>query len=837
MATGKKNIIYGHRGKGHHPHHLKIGKASRVPAPLPNWAKEGCKDPRIKDKAFLATLNRLTDSDHIFGGIDKVQNREEYLKNPTVFLPLIIDLDEEFGDCCEWDSAKAEKLEHDIHRELAGRRVNAVGRDEWFHASLEDDDDPDLVRNTIRKILGKVPGTPYAANERPHQYWGRMRIADAVEGSTESPHIMLELAPRFGKTSFILGYWKLNANVPVLVVPSYILSSHHSFHKAVRKWDVGDDVLCIDMTEERAADKIKNALDSNQKVLLTISMFSDEERVEKYDDVFVAIDDVETVVYVDEADDGGHTKRSQNVVRRLMISDKFRTFLHGTGTNIERASHHGHPIARLIRVTYTDLLEAQEGRGFLFESEADGRRQIGDEEKEALKVLRGDMETYVKRLRNIVRPVHYRLDISPELKNKLEADLRQTPSWSAIHASTRSSEWIKSIFRNMLHEDYASQNIGWYLPDILQEVAESKETELPPEPRAYMFFGSSTISGLHRMKEAAEQALPMFICECLDSTVTNNRDAEELVNSLLWRAKAEGKEGVLVFSMKMGSRSFSVPNVSVVVECYDGGGIYTAHQKHSRALTPGHGKEFGLVVNLSFDPNRVPPYVRHLADQATQELGNDDDLSEILASKLRVHSLFKYSEDGEKPLLSVQVEDLERIALDSNRIADMMLLDKSMIDSILEDPTLLASMAMITKASSDLSNALEKKLDRVLEKTESTSTEESSGITEQTEGGDEEQNEVNLTQDDVLAILRHAVIVTQNIGLQISHTEANTVSEALDIIKQEGLEADLQSWLGGVEIDIFKKILANLKSSHLDSAFRVARSASNNKWLDEYRGE
>jgi hypothetical protein len=242
-----------------------------------------------------------------------------------------------------------------------------------------------------------------------------------------------------------------------------------------------------------------------------------------------------------------------------------------------------------------------------------------------------------------------------------------------------------------------------------------------------------------------------------------------------------------------------------------------------------------LVVNFSFDPNRVPPYVSHLTHQATQELGNDDDLSEILASKLRVHSLFKYSEDGKNPLLSVQFEDLERIALDSNRIADMMLLDKSMIDTILEDPTLLASMAMITKASSDLSHALEKKLDRLLEKTESTSTEESSGITEQTEGGDEEQDEVKLTRDDILAILRHAVIVTQNIGLQISRTEANTVSEALDIIKQEGLEADLQSWLGGVEIDTFKIILSNLKSSHLDSAFRVARSASNFKWLEEYK--
>ena len=32
------------------------------------------------------------------------------------------------------------------------------------------------------------------------------------------------------------------------------------------------------------------------------------------------------------------------------------------------------------------------------------------------------------------------------------------------------------------------------------------------------------------------------------------------------------------------------PEITVVMDCYDGGSIHVAHQKHSRALTPGPTK-------------------------------------------------------------------------------------------------------------------------------------------------------------------------------------------------------------------------------------------------------
>ena len=75
--------------------------------------------------------------------------------------------------------------------------------------TLSLNDDAETLKNQIIKLiqrgLGQSEGRDYEALERPHQYWVRKRLFDLAETNGKQWDAMLELAPRFGKTSCIMG--------------------------------------------------------------------------------------------------------------------------------------------------------------------------------------------------------------------------------------------------------------------------------------------------------------------------------------------------------------------------------------------------------------------------------------------------------------------------------------------------------------------------------------------------------------------------------------------------------------------------------------------------------
>ena len=146
-------------------------------------------------------------------------------------------------------------------------------------------------------------------------------------------------------------------------------------------------------------------------------------------DLFSVTNEYDAVVYVDEADFGSHTKQSAFITELAAShTEKMRHVLHGTGTNIERASRHGRKLVDLVRVTYSDLLEAKEGKGYLFvEDPQTHSSSTGEDETKALEEFRDKSEKWQDKLKNIVTPVYVKLSVSEELRKSFEEDTKLTP--------------------------------------------------------------------------------------------------------------------------------------------------------------------------------------------------------------------------------------------------------------------------------------------------------------------------------------------------------------------------------------------------------------------------
>jgi len=80
---------------------------------------------------------------------------------------------------------------------------------------------------------------------------------------------------------------------------------------------------------------------------------------------------------------------------------------------------------------------------------------------------------------------------------------------------------------------------------------------------------------------------------------------------------------LIIISNQMGSRSYSISEIQASVIAYDRGSVDTTIQKVSRCLTPGNTfsgelKEYGHIVDLSFDPNRSENIEKLLVEEIMQ---------------------------------------------------------------------------------------------------------------------------------------------------------------------------------------------------------------------------
>lgn len=231
-----------------------------------------------------------------------------------------------------------------------------------------------------------------------------------------------------------------------------------------------------------------------------------------------------------------------------------------------------------------------------------------------------------------------------DLKRK-EADLfadgdDSLPSWTKF---SKNPHKAKSFWRNMLRAIF----LGESMPSR-DELNLTYQTNSNGSGVYMMFLpGGMRNENLLIAGQLAKDSLPEFdvVC-CTGANGVTNKKSESIVNSAILDAKQNNRR-LLILSVVLAQRSFSVGEIDTVLLAYDGGQEGATIQKCSRCLTPEQVNKVGRIVSLSFDPNRDDKFDAMLLDTAAR-LADKRNMGMEQAVRLVINSipLFMCDEHG-----------------------------------------------------------------------------------------------------------------------------------------------------------------------------------------------
>jgi len=212
---------------------------------------------------------------------------------------------------------------------------------------------------------------------------------------------------------------------------------------------------------------------------------------------------------------------------------------------------------------------------------------------------------------NIVKRKFYMLQVD-DLKKDVEAlDEKVQPSWIKIWGKPNGNKaFITKLFHSLTGEEALRQELN--LSNLTGESID-----------CFMMLVSANKKEMKQIVEIAERALPNYHIKPLNGDYTSNKQAQYETTKEINEARIAGKDGVIVIANQMGSRSYSISEIQATVIAYDRGSVDATVQKVSRCLTPGktyvgEKKEYGHILDLSFDPNRSENVERLLVDEIIQ---------------------------------------------------------------------------------------------------------------------------------------------------------------------------------------------------------------------------
>ena len=212
---------------------------------------------------------------------------------------------------------------------------------------------------------------------------------------------------------------------------------------------------------------------------------------------------------------------------------------------------------------------------------------------------------------NIVKRKFYMLQVN-DLKKDVEAlDEKVQPSWTKIWGKPNGNKaFITKLFHSLTGEEALRQELN--LSNLASETID-----------CFMMLVSANKKEMKQIKDIADRALPNWHIKILNGDYTSNKQAQYETTKEINEARIAGKDGVIIISNQMGSRSYSISEIQATVIAYDRGSVDATVQKVSRCLTPGNTytgekKDYGHILDLSFDPNRAENIERLLVDEIIQ---------------------------------------------------------------------------------------------------------------------------------------------------------------------------------------------------------------------------
>ena len=624
---------------------------------------------------------------------------------------------------------------------------------------------------------------------RPHQEWVNARILDRYDGSRTVVQ-PANLCARFGKTLAGLDLFK-KSGLQVMVVASYWLSANQSFVSTVLdgKFDITCDVAVI----KPIYSEYKAAIERGQRVLIDASLHQDASDLDQ--ELISALSEVQSLVYVDEADFGAWTTSSRESAAQY-INTNSNLVIVATGTNIDRAliGSTG-TIEEPITVSYLDLIEAKRGEGMLFSE----YQPTGELESAVVDSIRSNPTKWSARLDNIVEVACLNLEVNPELATQLNTeDATKRPNMTKVFSKSN-NQVLKSAISDILFNEEGADVFGLY-------EAEYGSIESP----ALMVFIPGTKADVNNMVKVGKTMTgDDYNWVALHGDDYTNRKAEGVVKDII--GNGTGYRTVIV-SCSMGARSFSVPNIIGVVNCIDGGSIGTSVQRSSRCLTPGMDKLMGLIVNYSFNSARSSSFETDLISSALDQPGTDTDGA--IRRVYRLANFFKKDEFNYLTQLS-EVEFSEYVTSPEN--IENMAAGSIDINGLLSNEDLLKALSAVgvTTENKEWSGVVEKA---------------TTYISSQNEQNKEVDTEAKAVRDLIRKIM---TIIKCTGNVHYLAPNANSFEECLGVISTSELKEKSYTNLVGISAaSVLSSIIDFLPLTFMDLIVQRASSSEDFKYAD-----
>jgi hypothetical protein len=550
----------------------------------------------------------------------------------------------------------AKELEFFLHKYFDDRHWLDGAGTEWFQVPVSE------VIKLIRIKIGDdqvsiKPFNPHFLQEVSIRQF--LDIAD----KNKSSNIIAELCARFGKTLTYLELFK-RLDVDVMILPSYMHSVFSSFKNEIvgkyndeniGKWTNFAGYKVIDTIEdENWIQKFQDNL-GKTKLIVFVSIQTPTESLSKFNYLRDLSGDRKLIV-IDEADFGAYTEKSKEVIHYInSVGDiPYRMKIVTSGTGIQKASHifMDQEISDVISVSYTEMLLTKKGESKYFLEEYLDEISPNSKLYEFLKTSKKDWSNTLSYAPDInffklVLPEKHRQEIE---SSNLDEDLT---GWNKLLSDVNKNiNIIKPIINGLWGK---SKNVS------LDTLAISNA--IGYDPKVVQFFTASPSNDeLDKLADLFRSQLPNHIIRVLSGqNDVKNATAEIHVKHDIKRCKDENKDGVVILSTNMGSRSFSVSETDAVILMYDNGSSSATIQKISRALTGGKNfygneKTCGNVISLSLDPNRVDAVDLFLVEEAIKNKTKSESIDSVLRRIRRSVNIFAIDDNGDRSNLLVNDE-------------------------------------------------------------------------------------------------------------------------------------------------------------------------------------
>ena len=657
-----------------------------------------------------------------------------------------------------WNNLQVIKRDYQLHRILTKEGLHHTdgAGTEWFKLPGKSIKDAfDYIDALVEKFEGKKIRNKVVLRQLQQKALNEaMSIIDrAVANGQNIVTIIANLCPRFGKT--IWGLMLFNEifkkyNNRVMLLPAYWLSVHSSFINELDRFDDFLDIAFIDPDQADAEFAYNQAIENDQRVIIPISLHGNlEDWCEKHQWI-ANIDNSEKISFADEGDFGTHADNQVEKLNFLLGGDSHKGVMvkiFASGTNVQRLAKGSGRADGVIYTAYSQLEKTE---------------------------------------KDLVKRKFYMLEVDSLKQDVEQFDETVQPSFLKIWGKPNGNKsFISKLFLSLVGDEALRQEIN--LSNITGESID-----------CFMLLTSANKKEMKQIKEIAERALPDWHIKILNGDYTTNKQAEYETTKEINEARIAGKAGVIIISNQMGSRSYSISEIQACVLAYDRGSIDATNQKASRCLTPGttykgEVKEYGHILDLSFDPNRNENIERLLIDeiimvQKSEGLDFPDAITFVLSS-LDCFSV-RYG-----TAVKVDEETLFGILGDNDhllRVADVTVDVESALDLIEE----LANVKTGNSNDKDKKAAIDKAKNKITEGSNDQNDDEDDDTSDEDKKAWEK-----IINDAVRSLNMSATSVFNLAG------DGNSYRECIDIISTDQEETEEFEELFGVGPNVVQTIL------------------------------